>query len=234
LFQTVRHWWGSGHGKATARLFLFEFVVVVAGVLVAQALAGYVQQQSDLARMEAERSRIHYELTTAHSIFRTWRAGIPCLNQRMTEVMIGTDFSPNAMLRPALPAPDFTPPATDVLDLIAKRHGLEEKDRLIWVAMNVAGVYAADGSIGTIWGRLTLIDPAFGPVTAADQAEARVAAADIKAQLRRIEVLSDDATMILTKMGIAARNQSEPNYGPAKSCAAIWKSGRLDPPLDAR
>ena len=234
MFQTVRHWWGSGRGRITARLFLFELFVVVVGVLIAQALAGYVQRQSDLARMETERSRVRYELTSAHSVFQSWRAGIPCLDERMTQIMTGTDFPTNAMLRPALPAPDFAPPETDVLDLIAKRYGPEEKNRLIWVATNVTGVHAADASIGNIWGRLALIDPANGPVTAADHAEARLAAADIKAQLRRIDVLSDDAIMILTKMGIAARNQYEPDYGPAKSCAAIWKSGRLDPPLDMR
>ena len=42
MFQTVRHWWGSGRGKITARLFLFELLVVVIGVLIAQMLAGYV------------------------------------------------------------------------------------------------------------------------------------------------------------------------------------------------
>jgi hypothetical protein len=39
VFQTVRHWWGSGRGKVTARLFLFELFVVIAGVLIAQGLA---------------------------------------------------------------------------------------------------------------------------------------------------------------------------------------------------
>jgi hypothetical protein len=35
----VRHWWGSGRGKVTARLLLFELFVVIAGVLIAQGLA---------------------------------------------------------------------------------------------------------------------------------------------------------------------------------------------------
>lgn len=30
MFRTVRHWWSEGSGQHTARLFLFEFVVVVA------------------------------------------------------------------------------------------------------------------------------------------------------------------------------------------------------------
>jgi hypothetical protein len=77
MFSTVRHWWQRGDGRATARLFLFELFVVVAGVLIAQALAGYVQTQSDLARMESERARIRYELASTHSGFRSWGAAVP-------------------------------------------------------------------------------------------------------------------------------------------------------------
>jgi hypothetical protein len=36
MFQTVRHWWGSGRGKVTARLFLFELFVVIAGKMLAR------------------------------------------------------------------------------------------------------------------------------------------------------------------------------------------------------
>lgn len=35
MFRTVRHWWQGGDGKTTARLFVFELFVVVAGVLIA-------------------------------------------------------------------------------------------------------------------------------------------------------------------------------------------------------
>lgn len=35
MFRTVRHWWQAGDGKNTARLFVFELFVVVAGVLIA-------------------------------------------------------------------------------------------------------------------------------------------------------------------------------------------------------
>jgi hypothetical protein len=35
MFRTVRHWWQGVDGKTTARLFVFELFVVVAGVLIA-------------------------------------------------------------------------------------------------------------------------------------------------------------------------------------------------------
>jgi len=231
MFRAVRHWWGDVHGKATARLFIFELFVVVAGVLIAQSLSAYVQQRSDFARMESERSRIRYELRTAHSGFQTWQAGGPCLDQRMTAIMAGAVLKPSDLRRPQLVIPPYAPPATDVMDLIAKHYGVEEKNRLNWIAQNLANTSTVVASIITKWGRLTLIDPANGAVTAADRAEARLAAADIKAQLRAMEVLSRDGGKVLRKMGIIARNQNEPAYGPARSCDAIWKTGRLDPPL---
>jgi hypothetical protein len=89
-------------------------------------------------------------------------------------------------------------------------------------------------SIISSWGRLMLVDPSNGTVTEADRREARLAAADIKAQLRAMEVISTDTARVLTEMGIRVRNQNEPDYGPARTCAAIWASGRLDPPLTMR
>jgi hypothetical protein len=35
MFRTVRHWWQEGDGRTSARLFVFELFVVVAGVLIA-------------------------------------------------------------------------------------------------------------------------------------------------------------------------------------------------------
>ncbi len=86
IFQAVRRWWGSGRSKVIARLFAFEFVVVMAGVLAAQALANSVQHRADLGRMEVERARVRYELETAYSINQAWNRAVPCLNERLTAV----------------------------------------------------------------------------------------------------------------------------------------------------
>ena len=231
MFRTVRHWWQGGDGKTTAHLFVFELFVVVAGVLIAQALAGYAQTQSGLARMESERSRIRYELASAHSQFRSWAAAVPCLDRRMSEVMTGTAVGAGALRRPRFPTPALTAPTTEILDLIARRYGVEEKNRLNWIAQNTANSSSVIASIVSRWGRLMVIDPQYGRVTSTDRTEARLAAADIKAELRAMEVLSRDSDAVLAKMRISPRNHNEPTYGPARTCAAIWNSGRLDPPL---
>ena len=231
MFQTVRHWWGSGRGKLTARLFLFELLVVVAGVLIAQELAGYVQRQSSLGQMESERARVRNELISVHSVFQTWHAAIPCLDRRLADIMKAASLAPGELRRPQFQTTIYAPPTTEVMDLIAKRYGVEEKNRLDWIAQNSSVASAVTMSMVARWGRLMLIDPTNGTVTTADRTEARLAAADIRAQLRAMDVLSTDATRLLREMGIHARNQDDPQYGPARSCAAIWASGRLDPPL---
>lgn len=234
MFQTVRHWWHGGRGKVTLRLFLFEFVVVVAGVLVAQGLAGYAQSRANFAQMEVERARVRYELETAHSIFESWSVAVPCFNQRMTDIMIGKDLTSQELHRPSMPTPNYAPPDSLTLNLIAERYGIEEKNRLKSMADNVASLTVRNDMIVSAWGRLMLLDPANGPVTADDRAQARVAAADIKGYLRSLEVMTHSGLQTLGKLGVRARNNDAPGTGPAKSCSAIWKSSRLNPPLTTR
>ena len=58
MFHTVRRWWGNERGKVTTRLFLFEFVVVVAGVLTAQALASWVTDRVERRAVNEEDERV--------------------------------------------------------------------------------------------------------------------------------------------------------------------------------
>lgn len=234
MFQTVRHWWGNGRGKVTLRLFLFEFVVVVAGVLVAQGLATYVQDRSDLARMEAERARIRFELTDAHSAFQEWSAAVPCLDQRMTEVMMGKKFAPNELRRPAFVSADVATPSTDTIEMIARQYGTQEKISVNWIFLNILKIEPSSAIIREKWALLSLIDPVNGPPTDSDRAAARVAAAEIKAQLERIGGLAASMEPPFRKLGIDAQEVYTPERGPAKSCAAIWKSGSINPPLTMR
>jgi len=86
MFQAVRNWWGSGRGKVTLRLFLFEFVVVVAGVLTAQALANWVADRAEMRAVNEEDKRVRYEIGRARQVARVWAAATPCLVQRVERV----------------------------------------------------------------------------------------------------------------------------------------------------
>jgi hypothetical protein len=106
MFQAARRWWLGGRGKVTARLFLFEFVVVMVGVLAAQALQDWVEHRDRLAAMEESRSRLVRQFSDNLAYARAWQAGIPCISDRMSEIMRGVargGIYPRMLERPALP-----------------------------------------------------------------------------------------------------------------------------------
>ena len=82
MFRTVRHWWNDGRGKITVRLFVFEFVVVVVGVLVAQALANWVQGRAAIREMEQAKARSAHEIAQSLEVALIWQAAVPCLRER--------------------------------------------------------------------------------------------------------------------------------------------------------
>jgi hypothetical protein len=231
MFRAIRSWWRGGRGKVTARLFLFELCVVVLGVLIAQGLANFAQRQSDYANMEEERSRALYELESAHQVVRAWSAAVPCLNARMDEVIDGRPLSAGDLRRPALSQPRFSPQDPATLSLIAERHGVDEKNHFQALTDNLESLRSRSEAMVSLWGRLMLVSPTNGQATPEDRAQARLAAADIKAQLHAIEITSGFALRRFPQLNVPAQNNLEPGTGPARSCTAIWRSGRIDPPL---
>lgn len=83
------------------------------------------------------------------------------------------------------------------------------------------------------WGRIELVDKRFGNVSQGDRETARQAAADIRAHLRAIDVLGRDIIADARRAWIKPA-YAKPGYGPARSCDAIRRSGRINPPISMR
>lgn len=223
MFQAVRHWWGSGRGKLTARLFLFEFVVVVAGVLAAQFVAGWVNQQSALREIELANSRIEKELSHNFGKALIWTAALPCLRDRMEGILRlgrGETVEPNSSMRPRL-EPFLSIELNDEqASHFRMRYGDERADRLREMQQNLVNAKANIEPIVHLWGRIILADPARGPVNPSDRDQARVAAADILAELRGMEIVMREFSRRARAWDI------QPTYAqigrPAKSCGEIW------------
>ena len=204
----------------------------MAGVLAAQALANAVQHRADLARMEDERARVRYELETAYAINQAWNRAVPCLNERLTEVMAGKPVTAADLRRPSMPSPNYSPSDTQSLNLMAQRYGVEEKNRLKAATDAIQSLIMRNDMIVSAWGRLLVLDPSNGPIGDADRAQARLAAAEIKGNLRAVEILTRAGDSVFRALRVRARNNDEPGVGPARSCAAIWKTGMIEPPLN--
>ncbi len=234
MFRAARDWFGSGRGRHIVRLFIFELTVVTLGVLIAQWVQGLAQDRGARAHMEDERARARLELQRVHLVAQDWITAVPCLDRRMTEIMSGAKVDGAALVRPTLINPGYTPPDEESMVLIDRLYGHREKAVLSGMAIGTVNIRNVVIKIVENWGKLALIDPANGPIGPSDRAEARSAAANIKAQLHSAAIISDDISVRLRGIGVGMSDDENPENGPARSCDAIWRSKRIDPPLAMR
>ena len=234
MFQTVRHWWESGTGKVTARLFAFEFIVVVTGVLVAQALASWAQNRAALIAMEEARYRAEIEISDNMNAAKIYLVAIPCFEDRMREVMRKSSKGPidsQLAVRPSLKSSGLSQIADQSALLLRKENGGQWSNMFDSLARNVSDLEVRSSKAAEEWGKISLADPDNGDVSMGDRLAAREAAANILAYLRGMRINANNILQLGSKLGLEPRSLNEPEYGPAKTCSAIWGSGRSDPPL---
>lgn len=228
MFQAVRNWWDGGRGKITARLFAFEFVVVMAGVLAAQWVAAWADEQAALQEIELANSRIEKELSHNLGKAKIWTAALPCLRVRMESIMhLGPAeaIEPNSSVRPRL-EPFLSIELNDEqAGYFRARYGDERADRLREMQMNLENAQANIEPIIHLWGRIILADPARGQVSESDRDQARMAAADILAELRGIEIVMAEFSQRARAWDI------QPTYArigrPAERCEEIWANDAI-------
>lgn len=233
MFQTVRHWWGSGRGKVTARLFLFEFVVVVAGVLTAQALADWVGDRAQDRAVGEENERIRYEIGRARQNARVWLAATPCLEMRVNHVIreasSGGQLSSGELDPPNFVGYTVEPLSADIDRAFRGRVSVNTVDSYTAISSASAAIVDAYRDIRQNWYRFALLDPALGPSSQADRATVRDVGLQVRSQLRRLHILADSIEQGADRLGIDALT-SDAEYGaasPIGDCAEIWRSGRI-------
>jgi hypothetical protein len=233
MFQTVRHWWGSGRGKVTARLFLFEFLVVVAGVLTAQALANWVADRAEQRAVSEEDKRVRYEIGRARQVARLWAAATPCLVQRVENV--ARQASTNRTVDPGeLKVPRFIgytvePFSPDMNREFHDRFGNERVDNYAVISSASTTLVNSYRDVRRGWDRFALLDPALGPTSAADRATVRDVAVQLRSQLDLIRASAEMIESTAAGLGIPPLT-SDADFGavmPVTSCTEIWRSGRI-------
>jgi hypothetical protein len=233
MFQTVRHWWGSGRGKVTARLFLFEFVVVVAGVLTAQALANWVGDRAEQRAVNEEDKRVRYEIGRTRQVTRIWAAATPCLIERVERIAraasTGNAVDPASLKVPRFIGYTVEPFSPDMNREFHDRFGNERVDNYAVVSTASATLVSTYRDVRTGWDRFALLDPALGPTSAADRATVRDVAVQLRSQLELIGASADMIERTSARLGIEPRT-SDADFGavmPVKNCDEIWRTGRI-------
>ena len=233
MFHAVRQWWSGGRGKVTARLFLFEFVVVVAGVLTAQALANWAADRSEQRDVAEEDKRIRYEIGRARQAARIWTAAAPCLKERVERV--ARQASSNGAMDPReLQVPQFIgytveQVSADMSRELHDRLGNERVDNYTGVMTASSMLVNAYRDVRRGWDRFALLDPALGTSSPEDRATVRDVAVQVRSQLDLIRSLAGmiDATAETLKIQPLT---SSADYGavvPVTNCSQVWQTRRI-------
>ena len=233
MFQTVRHWWGTGRGKVTARLFIFEFVVVVAGVLTAQALANWVAARSEDRVIQEENQRVRYEIGRASQNARIWAVAAPCLEQRVNAVL-RTASGEGELATGELSPPQFTgytvePLPEDMRRAMGARLGVKVVDDYAGLSSVTGSIVEDYRNVRRGWDRFALLDPSLGSPSQADRATVRDVAVQVRSQLRHIRLNADYVESLAGQLGIKP-SFSDADLGsvtPVSSCAEIWRTGQI-------
>lgn len=228
MFQRVRNWWAGGRGKVTARLFVFEFVVVMSGVLTAQALQNWVAHRSALAAMEETRVRTIHEQSANLANARAWQAAIPCFDSRMQAIMrdaANGSIEPSLLARPKFA--DFIHSEIDDQSELQMRarYGNRLVDGYEGMRSNIEFARSNVGTIVHSWGRLTLSDPRLGKMSEADRSVVRTAAADIRSELRGLGYALADFATDADRSRVTIPEDARTR--PARACDEIWRSGSV-------
>jgi hypothetical protein len=233
MFQTVRHWWGSGRGKVTVRLFVFEFVVVVAGVLTAQALANWVSARAEDRVIQEENQRVRYEIGRASQNGRMWAVAAPCLEERVNAI-IRAASGDEELGAGELAAPQFTgytvePLPEDMRRAMGSRLGVKVVDDYAALSSVTGSIVEDYREVRRGWDRFALLDPSLGSPSPADRATVRDVAVQVRSQLRHIRLNAGYVQDLAGHLGISPL-LSDADLGsvtPVSSCAEIWRTGRI-------
>ena len=188
MFQAVGHWWGGGRGKLTARLFVFEFVVVVVGVLAAQALANWVGTR---AEREAGRRLFADATEGARQLDRTlgyWQRFAPCLRSHVASISRAAanagSMTGDAIGRPAVPSPPEPQFSADDWGRIALVATPEQVQSLrgLQATASIHNAYASE--MARQWSTFRLLDPSLGAALPEDRSRVRAAAMQVDSTLR--------------------------------------------------
>jgi len=234
MFHAVRQWWSGGRGKVTARLFLFELVVVTLGVMLAQGLSDWNSNRSIQRQVEEERARLDFEVGRSYQAALVWKAAIPCLRDRV-DLMLRA-VSTDANLQPA--DTEFPRSGAYSVEVISgdmarpfrDRYGSERTD-IYALAINTGeAIDATVADIRSEWAKFELLGTDVGALNDADRATLRSAGVRIRWLLRLLADRQVRIEEIAQQLGIkpigSGKALAIPDV-PIRQCAEIWRNGHI-------
>ena len=230
MFRAVREWWDIGRWRRPARLFAFEFVVVMAGVLAAQALQSWGAERSDRARGAAQAAAARQNLQSLGATIGFWTRYGPCLREHVRRVATiagsGGSLVHQQIGRPALPLVPLTSWTEDGRQNALLAVSENELNGLILLNGTATTVSDVQSEIGHEWATFRLIDPAMGAASAEDRSRVRQAAALIDNRIGYLIYAKAQLDRVAGSIGMTMPDGASPNIQSLVDRCGLLKSWR--------
>jgi hypothetical protein len=235
MFAAMREGLGNfKYGMRTRRtlgLFVFEFFVVVLGVLAAQGVQEFIKQREQQRHTNQELERLGQAYVSTQQNGAAWRAAIPCLRARVESLMraaaADTPVRPEAIRRPRMIATGYLGTDVETAGQIEAILGVKKTIALLDVQSRAVNMDESMGEMRARWEKFRLLDPSYGPVSAADRTIAREAGVDILMHMRNLEIAIINVEERSPDLLIADKTPPIPGVDtlPVSSCAQLWADG---------
>lgn len=235
MFRLIRNWRFSGKTRHLVGLFAFEFIVVVTGVLTAQAVADWSRNRTAKREMLANKDRADAQIAFLAATSIAYGRVIPCMEQRVIGVMRDASragqVDPQILVRPILwnmPYDGFT---SESLLNLRGTFGPVVSDHYERVAYYAYRANNLIESLANDWEALSIISPDSGEIGQGDRQQARILASRMRSTLRTLGKMSSNIAFRARKLGVAAK--LKPGQRLPLNCADMWRwNGVLFDPQD--
>ena len=207
MFRAIRNLQVNDKARHLVGLFAFEFVVIVLGVLTAQAVADWSKNRAAQRDMLANKERADAEIAFLAATSVAYGRVIPCMEQRIIGVMKDASgvqqIDPKVLVRPILWNFPYTELTAESLLNLRGQFGTDASESYERIA-----VYANRSNdlivlLANDWEALSIIDPNSGKVGQGDRQEARILASRMRSTLRSLGKMSVNIAYRAQRLGVA-------------------------------
>lgn len=235
LGQRLAQSWRAMRPRRLAGLFLFEFAVVLLGVLAAQGLQTWSRERELDAYSTEAIARYEIELETGLETAFIWRAALPCMRDRVDTIMRQAGEQPmsaDMLLRPGLWSSRVTPLSEEIEIRYRSATDQGRVAKFKDAATHVNRIDRLGDEIAGDWQQFLRIDPDRGQVRESDIAAVRDAAARIHSNLSSIGVSVDYLVTELLPYGLEPIVSLEDGVRrlPLRDCADFDRYGAIHRP----
>ncbi len=194
-------------------LFVFEFVVVLLGVLAAQAVADWADDRRLAREAEAQFQLAREQAIRAARVQQYWSRVGPCLIERARGVGLaaarGETLSASAIGRPALPSVQMPSWDEDVRRAAIARIGAPRMEAIAYTESVMWILQESTLGIRDGWSTFALLDPEGGPPSDIDRANVRIAAVSVVDKIRVLK--NNELAEQMEALGVAPSEWESPD-----------------------